>query len=61
MAGKLITGDSDSYRYLVESIRMHPDQDTLLGMMQEAGLTDCRYHNVMDGICAIHVGHKDAA
>jgi demethylmenaquinone methyltransferase/2-methoxy-6-polyprenyl-1,4-benzoquinol methylase len=61
VAGKLITGDSDSYRYLVESIRMHPDQDTLLGMMQEAGLTDCRYHNVMDGICAIHVGHKDAA
>jgi demethylmenaquinone methyltransferase/2-methoxy-6-polyprenyl-1,4-benzoquinol methylase len=61
IAGKLITGDSDSYRYLVESIRMHPDQDTLLDMMQEAGLTDCRYHNVMDGICAIHVGHKDAA
>jgi demethylmenaquinone methyltransferase/2-methoxy-6-polyprenyl-1,4-benzoquinol methylase len=61
VAGKLITGDSDSYRYLVESIRMHPDQDTLLGMMQEAGLTECRYHNVMDGICAIHVGHKDAA
>lgn len=61
VAGKLITGDSDSYRYLVESIRMHPDQDTLLGMMQEAGLTDCRYHNVMDGICAIHVGHKEAA
>jgi demethylmenaquinone methyltransferase/2-methoxy-6-polyprenyl-1,4-benzoquinol methylase len=61
VAGKLITGDGDSYRYLVESIRMHPDQDTLLGMMQEAGLTDCRYHNVMDGICAIHVGHKEAA
>lgn len=58
IAGKLITGDSDSYRYLVESIRMHPDQDTLLTMMEEAGLVDCKYHNVMDGICAIHVGHK---
>lgn len=57
-AGKLITGDSDSYRYLVESIRMHPDQDTLLEMMQEAGLVNCKYHNVMNGICAIHIGFK---
>lgn len=60
IAGKLITGDSDSYRYLVESIRMHPDQDTLLSMMQDAGFSDSRYHNVMDGICAIHVGFKAA-
>lgn len=57
-AGKLITGDSDSYRYLVESIRMHPDQDTLLAMMEDAGLTQCRYHNIMDGISAVHVGFK---
>lgn len=57
-AGKMLTGDSDSYRYLVESIRMHPDQDTLLAMMEAAGLTECRYHNVMNGICAIHVGFK---
>ena len=57
-AGKLITGDSDSYRYLVESIRMHPDQDTLLQMMEDAGLTQCRYHNIMDGISAVHVGFK---
>jgi len=58
IAGKLITGDADSYRYLVESIRMHPDQDTLLEMMQSAGLVNCKYHNVMSGICAIHVGFK---
>ncbi|GAB5499224.1 MAG: bifunctional demethylmenaquinone methyltransferase/2-methoxy-6-polyprenyl-1,4-benzoquinol methylase UbiE [Pseudohongiellaceae bacterium] len=57
-AGKMLTGDSESYRYLVESIRMHPDQETLLSMMEAAGLTECRYHNVMNGICAIHVGFK---
>ncbi len=59
-AGKLLTGDSDSYRYLVESIRVHPDQDTLLSMMEDAGLTQCRYHNIMDGISAVHVGFKAA-
>ncbi|MCY4265741.1 MAG: bifunctional demethylmenaquinone methyltransferase/2-methoxy-6-polyprenyl-1,4-benzoquinol methylase UbiE [Gammaproteobacteria bacterium] len=58
LAGKLVTGDSDSYRYLVESIRMHPDQKTLLDMMKDAGFANCRYHDVMDGICAIHIGHK---
>ncbi|PCJ25904.1 MAG: bifunctional demethylmenaquinone methyltransferase/2-methoxy-6-polyprenyl-1,4-benzoquinol methylase UbiE [SAR86 cluster bacterium] len=58
VAGKLITGDSESYRYLVESIRMHPDQETLLQMMESAGLIDCKYHNVMSGICAIHIGFK---
>ncbi len=59
-AGKLLTGDSDSYRYLVESIRVHPDQDTLLSMMEDAGLTQCRYHNILDGISAVHVGFKAA-
>lgn len=58
VAGKLITGDADSYRYLVESIRMHPDQETLLTMMESAGLVNCKYHNVMSGICAIHIGFK---
>lgn len=58
VAGKLITGDADSYRYLVESIRMHPDQETLLQMMREAGLEQCRYQNIMNGICAIHIGIK---
>ena len=56
--GKLFTGDADSYRYLVESIRMHPDQGTLLEMMNNAGFVNCKYHNVMNGICAIHMGFK---
>ena len=59
-AGQLVTGDTESYQYLVESIRMHPDQETLKGMMENAGFSDCRYHNVLGGICAIHVGHKTA-
>jgi len=60
-AGQLITGDGESYQYLVESIRMHPDQETLKQMMQKAGFENCEYHNVMGGICAIHVGHKAAS
>lgn len=58
IVGKLVTGDADSYRYLVESIRMHPDQETLKKMMMDAGFDDCRYHDVMGGICAIHLGFK---
>ena len=58
VAGKLVTGDSDSYRYLVESIRMHPDQQTLQQMMVDAGFTDTRFHNLMGGVCAIHLGFK---
>lgn len=58
LAGKAITGDADSYRYLVESIRMHPDQESLLQMMEDAGLVNCKYHNVMGGVCAIHIGFK---
>ncbi len=58
IAGKLITGDADGYRYLVESIHRHPDQETLLQMMQSARLINCKYHNVMGGICAIHIGFK---
>ena len=57
-AGKIITGDSDSYRYLIESIKMHPNQETLLDMLSEAGLINCRYHNIINGICAIHIGFK---
>ena len=56
--GKLVTGDADSYRYLVESIRMHPDQHTLRQMMESAGFVNCRYHDIMGGICAIHMGFK---
>jgi len=61
VAGRVIAGDADSYRYLVESIRMHPDQETLLGMMQAAEFDDCKFHNVMNGICAIHVGRRPRA
>ena len=58
LAGKAVTGDSASYKYLVESIRMHPDQETLRDMMQTAGFSDCKYHNLLGGISAIHVGYK---
>ena len=58
MLGKLVAGDADSYRYLAESIRRHPDQETLLGMMREAGLEDCRYHNLSGGIVAVHRGYR---
>jgi demethylmenaquinone methyltransferase/2-methoxy-6-polyprenyl-1,4-benzoquinol methylase len=54
--GKLVANDADSYRYLAESIRMHPDQETLKGMMEAAGLQDCRYHNLSAGIVALHMG-----
>ena len=56
--GKLVTGDEDSYQYLVESIRMHPDQDTLLQMMQQAGFERCEYTNMSGGIVALHKGYK---
>ncbi len=58
LLGKLVAKDSDSYRYLAESIRMHPDQETLLGMMQEAGFERCQYHNMMAGIVALHTGYR---
>ncbi len=56
--GKLVAGDEASYRYLAESIRVHPDQDTLLGMLQDAGFERCRYHNLAGGVVALHVGYK---
>ena len=56
--GQLVAQDEASYRYLAESIRMHPDQETLKAMMQEAGLEDCRYHNLSGGIVAVHRGYK---
>lgn len=56
--GKLIAGDSESYKYLAESIRMHPDQETLKGMMEHAGLVNCKYHNMTGGIVALHTGVK---
>ncbi len=56
--GKLITDDEDSYRYLAESIRMHPDQETLKSMMEDAGFARCEYHNMTGGIVAVHKGLK---
>ncbi|NLY13886.1 MAG: bifunctional demethylmenaquinone methyltransferase/2-methoxy-6-polyprenyl-1,4-benzoquinol methylase UbiE [Gammaproteobacteria bacterium] len=58
LAGKLITNDADSYRYLAESIRMHPDQDTLKAMMHDAGFERVTYHNMTGGIVALHRGIK---
>ena len=56
--GKAVTGDADSYRYLAESIRRHPDQEALLGLMKAAGFEGCRYHNLMGGIVAVHRGYR---
>jgi demethylmenaquinone methyltransferase/2-methoxy-6-polyprenyl-1,4-benzoquinol methylase len=56
--GEWITGDRDSYSYLVESIRVHPAQPELRAMMADAGLADCRYHNLLGGVAAIHQGRK---
>lgn len=56
--GELVAKDAASYRYLAESIRMHPDQETLRDMMLEAGLEDVRYHNLSGGIVALHIGHR---
>ena len=56
--GKRVAGDEASYRYLAESIRMHPDQDTLKRMMEEAGLTRVRYFNLTGGVVALHDGFK---
>ena len=56
--GKVIAGDSDSYQYLADSIRMHPDQDTLKQMMEDAGFMRCDFHNMTGGIVALHRGIK---
>lgn len=56
--GKLVAKDGDSYQYLAESIRMHPDQETLKGMMENAGFEQTTYHNLTGGIVALHKGYK---
>ncbi|ADC70620.1 ubiquinone/menaquinone biosynthesis methyltransferase [Thioalkalivibrio sp. K90mix] len=58
LMGKLVANDADSYRYLAESIRMHPDQETLAGMMRDAGLERVEYDNLTGGIVALHRGTK---
>jgi demethylmenaquinone methyltransferase / 2-methoxy-6-polyprenyl-1,4-benzoquinol methylase len=56
--GRLVAGDAESYRYLAESIRMHPDQETLKGMMKAAGFGHVDVHNLTGGVTALHVGIK---
>ncbi len=56
--GKLVANDADSYQYLAESIRVHPDQDTLKGMMEDAGFVNCDYHDMTGGVVALHRGFK---
>jgi len=56
--GELICNDQASYRYLAESIRMHPNQETLKSMMTEAGFEKCEYQNLHTGIVALHLGYK---
>jgi demethylmenaquinone methyltransferase/2-methoxy-6-polyprenyl-1,4-benzoquinol methylase len=58
LMGRLVARDADSYRYLAESIRMHPDQETLKAMMEQAGFERCDYHNLSGGIVAVHRGFK---
>jgi demethylmenaquinone methyltransferase/2-methoxy-6-polyprenyl-1,4-benzoquinol methylase len=61
LMGKLVANDEASYRYLAESIRMHPDQQTLKGMMENAGLERCQVYNLTGGIVAVHRGFNLAA
>ena len=56
--GRLVAGDADSYRYLAESIRMHPDQETLKQMMLSAGLERVEYFNLCAGVVALHRGYR---
>lgn len=56
--GQVLAGDAASYRYLAESIRRHPDQETLKGMFEAQGFEQCAYHNLSAGIVAVHTGFK---
>lgn len=58
LLGRLVANDATSYQYLAESIRMHPDQETLLEMLRGAGFAQARYHNLTGGIVAVHRGYK---
>ncbi len=58
LMGKVIANDAESYQYLAESIRMHPNQETLLAMMKNVGFEKCEYHNLEGGIVAVHRGFK---
>lgn len=56
--GRLLVNDADSYRYLAESIRRHPDQEQLVALMMEQGFERCQYHNLAGGIVALHIGFR---
>lgn len=56
--GKFFANDAESYQYLAESIRMHPDQDSLKQMIEAAGFEDCHYHNLSGGIVCLHIAYK---
>jgi demethylmenaquinone methyltransferase/2-methoxy-6-polyprenyl-1,4-benzoquinol methylase len=58
LLGRFVAGDAASYRYLAESIRMHPNQEALLEMLRTAGFGETRYHNLSGGIVALHRGYK---
>jgi len=60
LVGGILTNDAQSYRYLVESIRMHPDQDTLMAQLEDGGLVECGYRSMSAGIVAVHWGYKAA-
>jgi demethylmenaquinone methyltransferase/2-methoxy-6-polyprenyl-1,4-benzoquinol methylase len=56
--GKFLANDSESYKYLAESIRMHPDQVTLKQMIIDGGFEECKFFNLLNGIIAIHKAYK---
>ena len=57
--GSVLANDSDSYQYLAESIRMHPDQELLKKMILETGFKECKFYNLLNGIVAIHIAYND--
>ena len=57
--GSILANDSDSYQYLAESIRMHPNQESLKEMVISSGFNSCRFYNLFNGIVAIHVANKN--
>nr|MBP8080138.1 class I SAM-dependent methyltransferase [Aeromonas sp.] len=56
--GEIVANDGESYKYLAESIRMHPDQQTLAGMMEQVGFEQVEFYNLTQGVVALHRGYK---
>ena len=57
--GSLLANDSDSYKYLAESIRMHPNQEQLKQMIIDSGFGSCKFYNILNGVVAIHIAYND--